>query len=177
MARRISGKPKARRSGPAGPERAGGGTGFRPSREQVLSYIADNPERSGRREIAKAFSLKNEDRAWLKDLLRELEEEGLVQKHRKRLSPPGALPNVAVLDIVARDEDGGLLARPAPTEGQRDVAPAMVALRTPRGQKGPAVGVGDRVLARIFPAREKGGPAYTARVMKSIDRRREAERA
>src|SRR5690606_9585648 len=45
-------------------------------------------------------------------------------------------------------------------------------VRPSRG--GPAPGVGDRVLARVFPSDEEGGPAYTARVMKRIEKKRDA---
>jgi ribonuclease R len=172
LARRISGGNGADRHG--APRSAGDRTAHRPSREELLQFIADNPDRSGRRELAKAFGLKNEDRIWLKDTLRELEDEGLLESRRKRLSTPGSLPSITLLDIFERDPDGALLARPAETEGQRSLPAALVAVRAPRGDKAPVAGVGDRVLARIFPSRGKDGPAYTARVMKLVDKRRDA---
>ena len=170
MARRISG---GKKSGTA-PGPAKDAAAFRPSRDELLQFIADNPDRSGRRDLAKAFGLKNEDRIWLKDTLRELEDEGLLESRRKRLSTPGSLPSITLLDIFERDPDGALLARPAETEGQRSLPAALVAVRAPRGDKAPVAGVGDRVLARIFPSRGKDGPAYTARVMKLVDKRRDA---
>ena len=51
---------------------------YRPSRDEVLRYIAENPDRSGKREIAKAFALRGEDRIWLKDLLRDLQDLSLI---------------------------------------------------------------------------------------------------
>ena len=43
--------------------------------------------------------------------------------------------------------------------------------RRPKGKgKAPVGGLGDRVLAKIFPAKDRGGPAYTARIIKVIDR-------
>jgi ribonuclease R len=42
------------------------------------------------------------------------------------------------------------------------------------GKAGPTPGIGDRVLAKIFPSKEKTGPAYTARPIKIIDRRKDA---
>ena len=36
----------------------------------------------------------------------------------------------------------------------------------------PVGGIGDRVLAKIFPAKDRGGPAYTARIIKVLDRKR-----
>ena len=146
----------------------------RPSREQLLSFIAGNPDSSGRRDIAKAFGLKGEDRLWLKQTLRDLADEGLLTRNRKRFVPPGGLPPVVVLDIIGRDADGGLLAHPAERDDDGEQNP-LVALRTlTRRESSCRPGVGDRVLAKIVRHRRAQGPAYTARLLKLFDRRREA---
>ncbi len=145
---------------------------FRPSREDILRYIEENPDRSGKREIAKAFSLRGEDRVWLKDMLRDLQDEGALRKERKRLLKPGALPHVVVLDVFGRDDEGGLLAKPSEYSGD-DPAPT-VSIRMPRDKSGPAPGVGDRLLAKVFPTGSEHGPAYTGRVIRVFDKRREA---
>nr|WP_274630663.1 ribonuclease R [Mesorhizobium shangrilense] len=146
---------------------------YRPTREQILAYITENPDQAGKREIAKAFRLKGSDRVWLKDVLRDLQDDGLLQKSRKRLSRPGALPAVAVLEIFGRDADGGLLARPAEGDEAEGESP-VVSVRVPRDAKGPTPGIGDKVLAKTFRAKEPEGPAYTARVLKVLDWRVEA---
>jgi ribonuclease R len=153
----------------AGDTRRGAHDQYRPSRDEVLRFIAENPDRTGKRDIAKAFALRGEDRIWLKDLLRDLQDEGLLEKKRKRLAPPGALPHVAVLDIFGRDEDGLLLARPSERHGNGEVP--VIAIRISRG--GPQPGIGDRVLAKTFPTDRATGPAYTARVMKIFEKRAE----
>jgi len=163
MARSISGKPK-------GPRPAAAKADFRPSRDDILRYIQENPDRAGKREIAKAFSLKNEDRIWLKDMLRDLQDEGALKKTGKRLARPGALPPVAVLDIFGRDKDGNLLARPSQAEQGNGEMPNVL-IRPSRSGK--AAGIGERVLAKIFPAEDDMGFAYTARVMKVFEKRRE----
>ncbi|MEZ2331056.1 ribonuclease R [Mesorhizobium sp. RCC_202] len=145
---------------------------YRPSREEILRYIAENPDRSGKREIAKAFALRGEDRVWLKDLLRDLQDEGLLTKERKRLARVGALPHVAMLDIFGRDGDGILLAHPAEPVGTGE--PPVVSIRVSRGGSGPAPGIGDRVLAKTFPTDDATGPAYTGRVMKIFEKRTDA---
>ncbi len=83
-----------------------------PPRDVLLRFITENPDRASKREIAKAFGLKAEARVELKDALRALEDEGYVEKKRKSLTRPGALPPVTVLDITTRDKDGELIARP-----------------------------------------------------------------
>ncbi len=148
-----------------------------PPREALLEFIAENPDKASKREIAKAFGLKGETRVELKDLLRTLEEEGLLTKNRKSLTRPGALPPVTVLDITTRDKDGELIGRPAEWPEEQGAAPAVLIRQSSenRGKgKTPAAGLNDRVLAKIFPNKDRSGPAYTARVIKIIDKRRGA---
>lgn len=144
-----------------------------PSREDILRFISENPDQAGKREIAKAFSLKGGDRIWLKDMLRQMQDEGLLKQKRRRLSRPGALPSMAVLDIFSRDAEGGLLARPAEAEDEEGPVP-LVSIRTQKGRRMSAAGVGDRVLARVFPSKDETGPAYTGRVVKVFEKRRRA---
>lgn len=149
---------------------------YRPSRDEILRYIAENPDRAGKRDIAKAFALRGDDRIWLKDLLRDLQDEGVLTKERKRLARVGALPHVTVLDIFDRDADGVLLARPS--EHTANGPPQIVSIRLSRSGGGPAPGIGDRVLAKTFPADDTnvalGGPAYTGRVVKIFEKRSDA---
>nr|WP_210296599.1 ribonuclease R [Rhizobium sp. BK399] len=154
--------------------------GALPSREVILRFIADHPQKASKRELAKAFGLKGDNRVELKHLLRELEQEGMLQKTRKSLIRPGALPPVTVLDITTRDKDGELIGRPAEWPEEMGVAPAVAirqstsaAGRNGKG-KAPVAGMGDRILAKIFPASDRGGPAYTARIIKILDKRRGA---
>lgn len=149
--------------------------GVVPPREILLEFISDNPDRASKREIAKAFGLKGDTRVELKDVLRDLEDEGLLQKNRKSLARPGALPPMTVLDITTRDKDGDLIGRPAEWPEDMGAAPAVL-IRQSSGDRGaskaPAAGLGDRVLAKIFPNKDRAGPAYTARVVKLIDKHR-----
>jgi ribonuclease R len=148
-----------------------------PPRETLLEFISDNPDKASKREIAKAFGLKGEARIELKDLLHSLEEDGLLTKNRKSLARPGALPPVTVLDITTRDKDGELIGRPAEWPEDLGAAPAVLIRQSSdsRGKgKAPAAGLNDRILAKIFPNKDRSGPAYTARVIKVIDKRRGA---
>lgn len=162
MARRTTPGSKAGRSADASGS-------HRPTPQDILDFLAANPDQSGKREIARAFGLKGADRAWLKDLLREMADSGQLEKRGRRVVQPGGLPHVVELDIFSRDHDGLLLARPSewPDDGG---APPLVQVRTKPGK--PAPGIGNRVLARIFPAKGGKGPAYTAQVLKKIDRTR-----
>lgn len=148
-----------------------------PSREVLLEFIAENPDRASKREIAKAFGLKGDQRVELKQALRALETDGLVEKDRKSLKRPGALPPVTVLDITMRDKDGELIGRPAEWNEELGVAPAVAIRQSSADRakgKAPVGGIGDRVLAKIFVSKDRAGPAYSARVIKLIDRHRDA---
>ncbi|POO57568.1 ribonuclease R [Agrobacterium rosae] len=145
-----------------------------PPRDVLLKFIAEHPDQASKREIAKAFGLKGETRIVLKALLKELETDGMVHKSRKSLMKPGGLPPVTVLDITTRDKDGGLIGRPAEWPEENGAAPAVIIRQSSADRqkgKAPVGGIGDRVLAKIFPSKEAGGPAYTARIIKLIDRR------
>lgn len=148
-----------------------------PPRDILLQFITDNPDRASKREIAKAFGLKGETRVELKALLKELEQDGLVNKTRKSLSRPGALPPVTVVDITTRDKDGDLIGRPAEWPDEAGVAPAISIRQSSADRakgKAPVGGLGDRVLAKIFPNKDRDGPAYTARIIKVLDKRQGA---
>ena len=134
-----------------------------PGRDELLAYIEDNPNAASRREIARAFGVRGAGRKLLKNILRSLEEDGLVRRGRKRrLAASGHLPEVTVVEVVALDDDGDPLARPLDWRGESE-PPAIVMLPERRGR--PALGVGDRALARL--ARVSPGH-YEGRTMRRL---------
>ena len=136
-----------------------------PSKDEVLRFVRESPGKVGRREIARAFGIRGNDRAALTELLRALEEEGALEGRRGRRRPTGALPSVTVLEVDGLDEDGALTARPARWE-EPDPPPPITLDPAPRGVREP--GEGDRVLARLRPAPDGG---YQARPMRVLDDR------
>jgi ribonuclease R len=141
-----------------------------PSKEEVLAFIGERPGKIGTREIARAFNLKNDRRADLKRLLRELADEGRIESRRKKLHHPGTLPNVTLADIKGRDDDGELIA--VPTEWDEDThgPPPSICIATRRNaQPHETAGVGDRALVRVDETGEDGG-RYRGRVIKILDR-------
>jgi ribonuclease R len=143
-----------------------------PSREQLLAFIKDHAGQAGTREIARAFGLKNADRAELKRVLRGLADEGTVEKRRKTLHKPGTLPSVTLADIVERDRDGKIIA--VPTEWDEEAhgdAPRIRVLTQRKAKPGEAAGIGDRALLRVEKLSERDGvAAYSGRVIKVLDR-------
>ena len=55
-----------------------------PTKKQILDWISENPKKSNKREISKAFGIKGAVRIELKRILKELAQEGKIEK-RKRL--------------------------------------------------------------------------------------------
>jgi len=152
--------------------------GDMPDKETILRFLSENPDRASKRDIAKAFGLKGDTRAELKDLLRELEDEGQIERDRKTLRRPGTLPAVAVLEITMRSSDGDLIARPAEWLEDHGAAPKVTVRQSNAGRergksRGPstAASIGDKVLARIFSSTHGKATTYTARIMKILDRR------
>ena len=51
-----------------------------PSKEDVIAFVRESPRPVGRREIARAFRIKGSElRVQFKSLLRELEDEGVLE--------------------------------------------------------------------------------------------------
>jgi ribonuclease R len=143
-----------------------------PSKQQILAFIGEQPGRVGTREIARAFGLKNADRAELKRTLRELADEGRVAQRKKKLHHPGTLPAVVLADIGARDPDGELIAVPTEWDEEAHGAPPKIRVHVPRrARPGEVAGVGDRALLRVEETGEADEPIrHSGRVIKIIDR-------
>ncbi|MFZ0766821.1 MAG: ribonuclease R [Bradyrhizobium sp.] len=146
-----------------------------PSTEAIVAFIRAHPGKIGTRELAREFGLKNADRAVLKQLLRELADEGIIKKSGKEVSEPKTLPATLLADITSRDSDGELLATPAEWDEVESGEPPKIRIHIPRRpQLGTAAGVGDRALLRVEkldePARD--GVAYRGRIIKVIDHAR-----
>jgi ribonuclease R len=118
-----------------------------PSREKILEYVLENPKQIGKRDIARAFRLNSKQRVALKQILREMENEGLIGRKRgRRFSAPDALPSVTVLEVCGTDDDGELLAKPQNWEADTP-PPTIYMVPDKAGQ--PALGIGEHVLARL----------------------------
>lgn len=137
-----------------------------PTRDQVLKFLAENPQRTSKRDISRAFNVKGQDKIHLKALIRDLVDEGLIEKRGKRLAELGALPPVSVIDILTRDRDGGLLGTPATWNEAELGKPPVIEIYQNTKTKGPSAGIGNRVLARL--SRKGNSNRYSAKIIKVI---------
>lgn len=133
-----------------------------PSKEQILDWIRDNPGKTSKRDVARAFGIKGNDRIELKRMLRELTAEGHIEKRKRSFRGAGDLPPVSVLLVEAAD-GGDLTARPMEWEGEGDAPRALFIAK--KGD--PALAEGDRILARLAPTPEGEFP-YEARLIRRI---------
>lgn len=145
-----------------------------PDRDSILAFVRQTPSAVGKREIARAFGLKGQEREALKALLADMEVEGLLESGPGRtVHKAGGLPRVAVLTVVSA-QGARVLAVPEKWEG--DGQPPRVLIGAARGGPGRAgtarpAGIsrerheaGDRLLTRI----EGDHPKYLGTVIKRL---------
>src|SRR5712672_2997200 len=128
-----------------------------PTKDDLLAFVANQSGKVGTRELARAFGLKNADRATLKTMLRELADEGRIARKRKKLHHPGILPSVVMADVTGRDRDGELIAVPTEWDTEQHGEAPKIRLPVPRkARPAEAAGVGDRVLVKTEEIGEDG---------------------
>lgn len=146
--------------------------GEMPSREDILAFVADNPGRAGKREIARHFGIIGGARIHLKKMLKDLSEEGLIEKRNKRMIRPGDLPPVFVVNLIGRDSDGDLLGTPVDWDEEAGAPPKVLILTGKTKATQP--GVGDRALIRLTEADAGPEASHVARVIKVLEKKQGA---
>ncbi|NWG54309.1 MAG: ribonuclease R [Hydrogenophilaceae bacterium] len=137
-----------------------------PTRERVLAALEKAGGAVHPRDLARMLNIHVDEKAELRRILRALEHDGVLGKSgRRKVASASALPPTGVMEIIDRDADGELLGR---MRGETGLFGPMIRLAPgeARGKQGePAIGVGDKVLARI-EKEDDGG--YVARVIKRL---------
>jgi len=134
-----------------------------PSRDQILRFIEQSDQPAGKREIARAFGLKGNEKIRLKALLKDMADEGLIDGGPGRaFHKMGGVPKVTVLRVIDVD-DGQVIATPEHWVAEGLPAPRLRVMER-RGRGHTALGVGDRILART----EEAGKGWVAHPMKKL---------
>jgi ribonuclease R len=136
-------------------------------RTTLIEFLNNAKTPVTKRELADALGIKGDDRVTLKQLLREMEEEGLLVKQPgQEYAVPQGLPSVGIIEISEIDVDGDLVARPAEwnVEAQGDMPRIEVAPAEGHGH--PALEPGDRALAKLI---RKSDTLYEAQVIRRLD--------
>ncbi len=132
-----------------------------PSREEILDFIATSPNPVGKREIARAFKVAPANRVALKGLIKEIERSGEAERGpKRRLAVPSALPEIAVIEIVATDLDGEMTARPVAWPAA-EPPPTIVVLENRLGGDE----IGQRSVAKLTRQSDGG---YEARIIRLL---------
>jgi ribonuclease R len=116
-----------------------------PTRKQILDFISQSPVPAGKREIAREFGLKGQEKIQLKALLKDMAEEGLIDGKRTAFHRTGGLPKVTVLRVVDIDEGEAIA---VPDTWQPEDATPPPRIRLVEKGRGSALKKGDRVLSR-----------------------------
>jgi ribonuclease R len=125
------------------------------TKENILEFIQSSPGNIGRREIARAFGIKGAARIDLKRILKELAADGLIADTRRSMRK-NTLPQVGVIVVQSLDRNGDLIGVPLHWD-EEDGEPPRILLEVTRLYSGPAIGLGDHVLARLREAIEETG--------------------
>jgi ribonuclease R len=103
-----------------------------PSKEQVMELIKGSDTPVGKREIARHFKLKGQEKIALKALLKDMAEEGLIDGKRTAYHRMGGVPKVTVLRVV-EIEDGEAIAVPETWDPDSGQAPPRRRVVGPTG--------------------------------------------
>lgn len=134
-----------------------------PTKDDILAWIRENPGKSGKRDIARAFGIKGAQRTDLKLMLRELQKDGAISRERRHFRSADDLPPVSVMRVVAIDAGGDLIAEPQVWDGEGDAPKALYVHK----KDDVALAVADRFLARLSRADEGEFP-YEARLIRKL---------
>jgi ribonuclease R len=137
-----------------------------PTRKQILEFIQNSPIPAGKREIAREYGLKGQEKIQLKALLKDMAEEGLIDGKRTAFHKMGGLPKVTVLRVIDIDEGDAIA---VPDTWQPDDATPPPRIRLIQKGRGSALRKGDRVLSRT----EESATGWRAFPMKKLELRSE----
>lgn len=131
-----------------------------PTSTELLNYIKESPTKIGKREIARAFNLKGQDRVKLNSVLREMADAGLFERGKKRRGQARIhLPPVLTVKVSSElTEEGHVLLTPT-EQANPNVPIILIETRISR------VKPGDQLLVRLKWNRDK---YYTAHILKKL---------
>ncbi len=134
-----------------------------PGRDALKQFLAEAGQKVHLRDVARAFSVRTEDRKALRGLMKSLEHAGDVERAgRKLFVEPGRLPESALVEVTGIDRDGEALARPVVWDGPG--RPPIIFMH-PEAKGQAALAPGARLYARL---KRVGPDKYEGRTLKRI---------
>jgi ribonuclease R len=136
-----------------------------PHIDEIYKHISVSSEPQSKRELARIFGIKGDDRKILKQYLRQLETDGKIVKQGKDgYSVPGALPTVVLIQITKIDIDGDVFAEPVDWDEAIQGPKPRIELLSNAPMK-----EGDRALATL---KKYNDTLYEGKLIRRIDRQR-----
>ena len=134
-----------------------------PTMEEVLDYLKAQSTPVTKRDVARAFHIKGNDRIHLKKILKDLKEKNEIQggSGGRKIGLTDALPERVVVEITGLDSMGDLLARPLEWPADKP----MPQITITADKLIPPAGVGDVVQVSVKPIGNKLYEGATLRRM------------
>lgn len=136
-----------------------------PSMKELMDYLNTQSGSISKRDIARQFRIKGDNRVQLKNMLKELKETGVLERDANaksyRLQVTGRLPEHCQLKITGEDSMGDLLARPLEWPENKTCPQILIV----KNKINPPAGVGDIVQAKV---KYIGNALYEGTVLRRI---------
>ena len=116
-----------------------------PTQEELIAFLNDQGKEMSKREIARHFGAKGDNRAYLKHLLKEIEQQGLVKRSGRRFMMQGLLRDRIAVEVTGQVSDGSLVARPV--HWNEEGEPPQILLTAQKIK--PAPQIGDILQAKV----------------------------
>lgn len=138
------------------------------TRQAVLDYMTANPNHTTKKDIARGLGAKGKGRSDLRQILRELEDDGTLERTGRRQWNPADRPPPTGMIIFERiDENGDLVGK---CQGDdRTFGPDIIYAGLSGRRREAAPSIGDRALCKI--TQDENG--WSARMIKKLGRARE----
>ena len=142
-----------------------------PLAEDIIAYIENADGKVTRRDLANAFGIKGDDRVALKTLLREMVARGMIARGPgKGYELAGQMPSVSIVRVTGVSEGGSAFGFAEAWRGDGDGPRVRLEdfQKSGRGKRSrpSSLAAGDRVLARLRPAGDKG---YRGQIIKKLE--------
>jgi ribonuclease R len=140
-----------------------------PTADDIIACLRSAKAPMGKRDIAKFFNLDAQNKIAIKALLKDMENDGLLERGESRhYHITGGVPKVTVLKVVRITQDGEAIGEPEEWTGPDARPRILIVERRDKRTRQKALGLGDRIMARIDTARSGRMRAHP---LKSLERK------
>ena len=120
-----------------------------PNMKELMEYLNQQSGSVSKRDIARKFKIKGDDRKELRSMLKKLKETGIIEtkenSKKNRLHLAGRLGDYEQIEITGIDSMGDLIARPLDWKSRKDIPQIIIT----KNKINPPAGVGDIVQAKL----------------------------